>query len=301
MRAARSSKYSVSRRSRACSRTTSASEMSRAAALSLPCRVRSEPDPCCIWSPADAPCAQAEAGRVWTSESAKRASAAAAPPRAFTAATRTIPDGRRDEAREMDPSPRRPSRLRGAPGCLVRVSIAPRDRADAASDVVVHVVGEIRERDSQRPVGRVEATAVEQDDAVLLGEAEREVERMDILLQVLDRLFANVLARPELEVDQAVVGVVVLARRRVEAEPLDHGLGAPVDDLHAGGLVRLRGIHQLVEGEQAHHDLLRQREPGGVVQRHVAAVGHDAVDELQLARLEGYRQVTLVERLQLSV
>src|SRR5438094_13403 len=80
---------------------------------------------------------------------------------------------------------------------LVRVPIAARDRADAASDVVVHIVAQVGERDPQGPVGRVEATAVQQHYAVLLGQPEREIERMDVLLQVLDRLLAEVLFRPE--------------------------------------------------------------------------------------------------------
>ena len=72
-------------------------------------------------------------------------------------------------------------------------------------------------------------------------------------------------------------------------------------DLHAGRLVALLGVHHLTEREQAHHHLLRQRQPGGVVERHVAAVGDDAVDELHLARLERQRAVALVERLHVGV
>src|SRR5262245_22397024 len=98
---------------------------------------------------------------------------------------------------------------------FVRVAIAPRDRTDAAADVVVDVVREVGERDAQGPVRRIEAAAVQQHDAVLLGQAEREIQRMDVLLEVLDRFVAEVLAGPELEVDQTVVRVVELARRRV--------------------------------------------------------------------------------------
>ena len=63
-------------------------------------------------------------------------------------------------------------------------------------------------------------------------------------------------------------------------------------------LVVLLRVHQLVQREQAHHHLLRQREAGGVVQGHVAAVGDDAVDELDLARLQRQRAVALVEQLE---
>ena len=71
----------------------------------------------------------------------------------------------------------------------------------------------------KRPVWRFEAAAVQQHDAVVLGQAESKIERMDVLLQVLDGIFADVLPRPELEVDQAVVGVVERVRRQLQARP----------------------------------------------------------------------------------
>jgi len=46
----------------------------------------------------------------------------------------------------------------------------------------------------------------------------------------------------------------------------------------------LLSIHHLAEREQAHHHLLVQREPRRVVERHIAAVGDDTVDEFDLAR-----------------
>ena len=74
-----------------------------------------------------------------------------------------------------------------------------------------------------------------------------------------------------------------------------------MDDLHAGLLVVLLGVHHLGQREHGHHHLLRQRQPGGVVEADVAAVGDDAVDELELARLERDRAVALVQRLQLGL
>ena len=144
---------------------------------------------------------------------------------------------------------------------------------------------------------RLEPAAVQQHDAVVLGQPEGQIERMDVLLQIFDRVVADVLARPELEVDQAVVGIEVRIRGELQAEAFDHRLGAPMDDLHAGLLVRLLRIHQLVEREHGHHHLLRQREPGSMIETDVAAVGDDAVDELELARLERDRAVALVQRL----
>ena len=72
---------------------------------------------------------------------------------------------------------------------------------------------------------------------------------------------------------------------------------APLADRHAGLLVDLRLVHHLDEAEQRHHHLLRQRQAGGVVQRHVAAVGDDAVDELDLARVRRHRLVARVGQL----
>src|SRR5205814_4155874 len=63
------------------------------------------------------------------------------------------------------------------------------------------------QRNAKRPVGRLEATAVQQHDSVVLGQTEGEIERVDVLLEVFDRVLADVLSRPELEVDQAVVGI----------------------------------------------------------------------------------------------
>ena len=44
---------------------------------------------------------------------------------------------------------------------------------------------------------------------------------MDVLLQILDGLVADVLASPELEIDQAVIGVVVRIRRQLQTEAFD--------------------------------------------------------------------------------
>ncbi|MCY1223296.1 hypothetical protein D9M72_354170 [compost metagenome] len=68
-------------------------------------------------------------------------------------------------------------------------------------------------------------------------------------------------------------------------------------DGDAGLLVGLLDIHQLDQAEERHHHLLGKRQAGGVVQRHVAAVGDDAVDELHLARLRRHRLVALFQKL----
>ena len=100
---------------------------------------------------------------------------------------------------------------------------------------------------------------------MILGQTEGEVERVDVLLKVFDGVLADILARKELEVDQTVVGVVQCVRSDFEAEAFDHGLGAPVHDLQACLLVQLGSIHHLSKGEQTHHYLLGEREPGRVV------------------------------------
>jgi hypothetical protein len=78
-----------------------------------------------------------------------------------------------------------------------------------APDIVVNIVGQVRQGDPQRPVRRLKASAVQQDDAVGFGQPEGEIERMNVLLQIIDRIVADVLARPELEVDEAVIGIKI--------------------------------------------------------------------------------------------
>src|SRR5262245_17416499 len=80
------------------------------------------------------------------------------------------------------------SRLGRLPGGEVGVPVAARDRADAPPDVVVDVVGKIGEGHAQRPVRGLEAAAVQQHDAVVLGQAEGQVEGVDVALQVLHRV-----------------------------------------------------------------------------------------------------------------
>ncbi len=66
-------------------------------------------------------------------------------------------------------------------------------------------------------------------------------------------------------------------------------------DADTGFLIGLLFVHQLAEREQRHHDLLRKRQARRVIERDVAAVGNDAVDESELARLEGEPAVALVQ------
>ena len=182
-------------------------------------------------------------------------------------------------------------------GRLVRIPVAACNRPHAATDVLVGLVGQVRQRHAHRPVGRFEAAAVEQHDAVRLGQAEGEIERVDVLLQMLHRFIANVLAGPELEVDEGVIRVEVRVRSDLKSHAFEHRLHAPMDDLHAGLLVILLRIHQFVQREHRHHHLLRQRKPGGVVEADVAAVGYDAVDELKFSRFKRDRTVAFVQGL----
>ena len=72
--------------------------------------------------------------------------------------------------------------------------------------------------------GRRKAAAVQQHDAMVLGQPEHDVERMHVRLHPLDDVLADVLAGPELEVDQAVVVVELLVRTDFDAQPLDRRL-----------------------------------------------------------------------------
>src|SRR5215510_16464487 len=89
-------------------------------------------------------------------------------------------------------------------GRLVCVAVTACNRPNPASDVFVCFVGQIRQGDAQRPVGGLEAAAIEQHDSVILGQSECEIERVYMLLQIFYRFVADVLARPELEVDEAI-------------------------------------------------------------------------------------------------
>ena len=60
-------------------------------------------------------------------------------------------------------------------------------------------------------------------------------------------------------------------------------------------LVRVRRVHQREQREQHHLHLLRRRQARRVIQRDGAAVGDQAVDELELVRLRRDRLVALVQ------
>src|SRR6185437_16109607 len=111
------------------------------------------------------------------------------------------------------------ARLASAPiRRFIGVPIAAGDRSNAAPDVVVNVVRQVCQGHAERPLGGVEAASVQQYDAMGFGQLESEIERVDVLLEVFDGGIADVLARPELEIDQSVVGVVVGIRIQLVGE-----------------------------------------------------------------------------------
>ncbi len=131
---------------------------------------------------------------------------------------------------------------------------------------------------------------------MVLGQPEHDVERVHVRLHPLDDVLAQVLAGKKLEIDQAVIVVEVLIRTDFDVQSFDRCLDPLLADADAGFLIGLLFVHQLAEREQRHHDLLRKRQPGRVIERDVAAVGNDAVDEGELARLEGEPAVALVQQ-----
>ena len=131
---------------------------------------------------------------------------------------------------------------------------------------------------------------------MVLGQPEHDVERVHVRLHPLDDVLAQVFAGKKLEIDQAVIVVEVLIRTDFDVQSFDRCLDPLLADADAGFLIGLLFVHQLAEREQCHHDLLRKRQPGRVIERYVAAVGHDAVDEGEVARLEGEPAVALVEQ-----
>src|SRR6185295_14645056 len=118
-------------------------------------------------------------------------------------------------------------------GRLIGRSIAARNGAYRPADVVVDMIIQVRERYANRPVRCSEAAAVEQYDAVVRGESEHDVERMDVRLHPLHDVLAQVLAGEELEVDETVVPVEVLVRIKLEVQPLERRLDALLDDADA--------------------------------------------------------------------
>ena len=140
----------------------------------------------------------------------------------------------------------------------MHVPVAARDQPYAPPDLLVGLIRQVRQRHAKRPIRGFEAAAVQKYDPICLGQAEREIERMNIFLQVIDRFVTDILACPELEVDQAIIGVVILVWLELKAHGIEQQMDASVDDLLTGCLVLLVRIHHLAQREQAHHDLLRQ-------------------------------------------
>src|SRR5260370_33042301 len=66
---------------------------------------------------------------------------------------------------------------------LKGIPVAACDRSNAASDVLVGIVGQIGQGHAQGPVWCLEAPAVQQYYPVILGQTESEVERVNILLR----------------------------------------------------------------------------------------------------------------------
>src|SRR5688572_22457151 len=70
-----------------------------------------------------------------------------------------------------------PDRLTALPcGCLIGPSVVARNGAHRPADVVIDVIIQVRERYANRPVRRGKAAAVEQDNAVVFGQPEHDVE-----------------------------------------------------------------------------------------------------------------------------
>src|SRR3981081_3070828 len=69
-------------------------------------------------------------------------------------------------------------RFLGTLRSLEGISVAARDRSNAASDVLVHFVGQIGQGHAQRPVWRFEAPTVQQNNPVILGQTEGKIQRM---------------------------------------------------------------------------------------------------------------------------
>src|SRR5207249_6637983 len=105
-------------------------------------------------------------------------------------------------------------------GSLISLAVAARDGACRPADIVVDVIFQVCERYAHRPVRSGKAATIEQNDAVILGQPEHDVERMHVLLHPLDDVLAQILAGKEFEVDEAVVVVEVLIRSYFDVQTL---------------------------------------------------------------------------------
>jgi hypothetical protein len=72
-----------------------------------------------------------------------------------------------------------------------RSPAVPSDRPGTAPSAVVHIVGRVGQRHRKGPIGRIDATAVEQHDALVLGQTESEIELVDVFHRVLYRLYRH--------------------------------------------------------------------------------------------------------------
>src|SRR6266496_6806822 len=66
--------------------------------------------------------------------------------------------------------------------CLISLPVSARDGAHRPTDVVVDMILQVCEGYAHRPIGSGKAAAVEQDDTVILGQPEHDVERMHVCL-----------------------------------------------------------------------------------------------------------------------
>src|SRR3954463_10268612 len=122
----------------------------------------------------------------------------------------SLPDRPRSD--DQQPAPWLASAPHGAPAYPLLNNPGILNPSPSPGIRIIGFVGQVRQGHPHRPLRRLEAPTVQQHDAVILGQPECEVERVNGLLQVLNGLVADVLAGPELEIDQAVIGVVVWIR-----------------------------------------------------------------------------------------
>src|SRR5207244_6348504 len=88
--------------------------------------------------------------------------------------------------------------------CLISLPVSARDGAHRPADVVVDVILHVCEGYAHRHIGSGKAAAVEQDDAVVLGQPEHDVERVHVRLHPLDDDLAQEFAGNNLEIYQHV-------------------------------------------------------------------------------------------------
>ncbi len=152
--------------------------------------------------------------------------------------------------------------------------------------------GQVGQGDPYRHVGGLKSAAVQENHRFFFRQPDHEINPFVILDEIIGECLAVAGFCQAGNVNGGViVGVVDVFRVR-NSHRFIEGF-KPVSHYTLGGfLVVTFFIDEIMQGEEYHHDLLGSGEARSVVQGHGARVGHHALDELHVIRVEGDTAVT---------